>query len=137
MAHTSLEPSDGHDYVAGDAIDIPVHFEKPDGTPEPIDADGHVEFRIKEKLTDSDTDALLTKNSNDTDADGNPQITIDDATAGECTVHILTDDTAGLVDLDGDGTRDSEIIVEWHVRLIDADGNRVTAEWGDWPMIAT
>lgn len=134
MAHTSLEPTDGNDYVAGDAIDIPVHFQDPSGNPVEIPTDGHVEFRLKEDLTDADSDALLTKNSNDTDANGNPQITINDAAAGECTVHILTDDTADVV---GTTDRQEEAVVEWHVRLIDGSGDRVTAEWGDWPMIAT
>lgn len=135
MAHTSIEPTDADRYYAGDAIDIPIQFTDESGSTLDI-TDATVEFRIKEDLTDADADAVVSKSSANTDADGNPEIEFTDAVNGEALVHILTDDTASVVN-DGSGNRLESVTMEWHARLIDSAGSRVTSEVGDWEMYSS
>lgn len=135
MAHTSIEPTDADRYYAGDAIDIPFEFTYESGTAIDI-TNATIEFRIKENLTDADADAVVTKSSNNTDANGNPEIEFTDATNGKCLVHILTDDTASVVN-DGSGNRLESVVMDWHARVIDSSGSRVTSETGDWEVFAS
>lgn len=132
MAHLSLEPADQDRYFAGDSLRILFGF-KDKHNDQPIDiTNSTIEFLVKDSLTDTDADALLTKSSDATDESGNPEIEITDATNGECEVVIATGDTDPFVE-DGELRLDSTV-VEWVARVTDADGNRVTAETGDWEV---
>lgn len=136
MAHAAIQPSDQDHYYSGDAIDIPFQF-KEQHNDTAIDLTGmDVEFRLKENLTDPDTDAVLVKDSTQTDADGNPEIEITDAANGTAVVHILTDDTAGTT-TDDSGNRIESVVMMWHVRVIDGNGRRVTSETGEWTIHAS
>lgn len=135
MAHADIQLDDQDRYFAGDAIDIPISFsDSHDGTA--IDLTGmEVAFRLKEDLTDDDANAYLTKRSDATDDNGNPEIEITDATNGECVVHILSDETAdAIVD---DTVRLSSTMLMWHIRVTNTDGARVTSETGSWEMHAS
>lgn len=133
MAHTSINPADNDNYYAGDAIDIPLKFMDKNND-QPIDITAmSVEFRIKESLTDADADALVTKTGEESVDES--QISFTDPANGECTVHILTGDTdAAVVE---DGTTIESKVMEWHVRVFDANDNRVTSVTGDWEMWAS
>lgn len=94
-----------------------------------------VEFRVKEEFTDTDEDAVLEKVAEEGGPDDGTTITFDDAANGQVTVHIDTDDTSALV-MESNERVSSKVYV-WHCRVIDGDGRRVTAEWGEWEMYAT
>lgn len=134
MAHTSIVPNDQDRYDAGDSLDIIFQFtDEHDGTA--IDLTGMtVEFRLKENLTDTDTNAVLTKTG--TEGGTTSGVTFTDPVNGEAVVNIATDDTATVVD-DGSGTRADSVIMDWHARVIDSSGNRVTAEVGDWEIFSS
>ena len=130
MAHETIEPTDEDKYYAGDDIDIPFAFTQ-EGTDDPEDLTGAtVEFRVKFDPTDTDEEALVTKSATEGTADDD--VTFTDAPGGKCDVHILEGDTADAV-ADGEDFVDERTMF-WHVRVIDGDGARVTAQTGNWPM---
>lgn len=136
MAHTSIVPTDSDYYYAGDAIDIPFEFVQEDGTT-PIDLTAKtVEFRIKESLTDTDANAVVTKTGTEGGVTNGVTFAAD-PTTGQCTVHIDTDDTATVVDDVDTGTRVESVLMEWHARVIDTNGARITSETGSWEMFAS
>lgn len=137
MAHTSIQPDDGDDYVAGNSIDVRIQFlDKNADQPEPITEDRHVEFVVKEESTTDDEEAIVHKSSEETGADGGPEITVDDESLddGECLVHILKDDTKQAI-ADGSGWRD-EVVMWFRADLFEGDHRVVSAVRGDWPMIS-
>ena len=130
MAHETIQPTDEDRYYAGDAIDVPFAFTT-EGTDDPEDLTGAtVEFRVKFDPTDTDEEALVEKSATEGTAD--EDVTFTDAPGGKCEVHIETGDTAEAVS-DGNVVVD-DVTMFWHVRVIDGDGNRVTAETGPWPI---
>lgn len=141
MAHAQITPKDEDTYDEGDAIRIPfdVTDEHDSST---IDITGmSAEFRLKESLTDADADALVEKIGEQGVTED--QIAFTDATNGKCEVIIESDpDNTGNGDTDGvltgdDGVRADSKVFEWHFRVIDSNGNRVTAETGDWTIHAS
>lgn len=136
MAHQSITPSTEDRYNAGDALDIPIHFYDANGENRVDITGATVEFRVKEQFTDSDADAVLEKVATEGGADAGTTITFDDATVGKVTVHIDTNDTSGFATDDSGKAVESKVYV-WHCRVIDAEGRRVTAEWGEWEMFNT
>lgn len=133
MAHASITPNDSDRYYAGDSIDIPFAFtDQHDANA--IDLTGmSVEFRLKHDLTDADADAVVVKTG--TEGGTSSEVTFTDAVNGECTVHIDTDDTSSVVI--EDSTRFESVVMDWHVRVIDGNGNRVTSETGTWEIFAS
>lgn len=134
MAHTSIVPNDQDRYYAGDALDIVFQFEdEHDGTAIDLTA-MTVEFRLKEDITDADADAVLTKTG--TEGGTTSGVTFTDPLNGEAVVNVATDDTATVVN-DGSGSRLESVVMDWHIRVIDTDSNRVTSEIGDWEIFAS
>lgn len=108
------QTQDVTDYHAGDARDLPVTVEHPDGTAKDI-SNGTAEWLLKDAASDTDANALLTK----TTTDGG--ITITDAANGKLEVSIETGDTTGM-----SGTKHHRL------RVTDSDGDRVTVFHGDF-----
>lgn len=134
MAHASITPNDSDRYYAGDSIDIPFAFTDQHGDTA-IDLTGMtVEFRLKHDLTDTDSDAVVVKTGTEGGTTDGVSFA-SDPTTGECTVHIDTDDTSSVVI--EDSTRFESVVMDWHVRVIDGNGNRVTSEVGDWEIFAS
>lgn len=137
MPHAAIT-TDEDRYNEGDAIRIPYKVtNEHDGTT--IDLTGmSAEWRLKESLTDADADALVTK----TGEQGVDESQIDFTApgSGELEVIIESDPTGGDTDgilTDSGGTRAQSEIFEWHFRVFDSNGNRVTAETGDWEIWAS
>lgn len=135
MAHSNITPTDEERYYAGDAIDIP--FSVVDHNAETaIDLTGmDIEFRLKESLTDADVDALLVKTG--TEGGTTDGVTFTDAVNGDVAININTTDTATVVDDPDTGERVESVILDWHFRVIDTNGARVTSEAGEWEIHAS
>lgn len=137
MAHTSIQTRDEDDYVAGNSIGVPIIFTDRTGRErEPINEDRHVEFYLKFEQTDPNTDegAFLVKSSEVIGPDGQPEITIVNGEQGECRVNILKGETEAV--LTEEGARQKEVTMWYNIQLVEGDYHLVTAEWGEWPMIA-
>lgn len=137
MAHSTITPTDADRYYAGDAIDLPFTVQDHSaGTV--IDLTGmSVEFRLKESLTDTDSNALITKTG--TEGGATDGVTFTDALNGSVKININTGDTSNVVDdVDTDPvTRLESVIIEWHFRVIDTNGARVTSETGEWEVFSS
>lgn len=136
MAHTSIQKSDDSRYYEGDSLNINTvtldrHSESP------VDLTGAtIDFYLKESRTDDDTDALLTKNSDTTTDHPNYDNEIDlasDPTTGEATIHIEDGDTEGVLTDDAGARKESKEFF-WTMRVVDADGNRVSPLEGTWEI---
>lgn len=137
MAHTEIT-TDEDRYDEGDAIRIPFAVtNEHDGTT--IDLTGmSAEFRLKESLTDADADALVVKTGEESVDESEIDFTA--PASGECEVIIESDPAGGDTDgvlTDAEGTRSASEVFEWHFRVFDGSGNRVTAETGDWVIHAS
>ena len=132
MPHESIQPSEGDRYYEGDALDVPFTFlDKED---QPVDITGMtVEFRVKRNLTDSDEESYVEKTG--TEGEPGDDISFTDPANGECIVSIDTDDTTNV--LTENEIRSESVIVDWHIRVIDGDGDRVTSETGTWEIFAS
>ena len=137
MAHAAIT-TDEDRYREGDAIRIPFKVtNEHDGTT--VDLAGmSAEWRLKESLTDADADALVTKTGEQGTSES--QIEFTNPSSGECEVIIKSDPMGGDTDgvlTDSGGTRADSQVFEWHFRVFDTAGNRVTAETGDWLIWAS
>lgn len=135
MVHATITPTDDDRYYAGDAIDLP--FSVMDHNSEvSIDLTGmSVEFRLKESLTDTDANAIVVKTG--TEGGVSDGVTFTDPINGDVAININTDDTATVVDDIDTGERVESVILEWHFRVIDTNGARVTSETGEWEVFAS
>jgi hypothetical protein len=82
------------DMFIRDNRDLMVTVTTDDGDPEDL-TDASVWFTVKQKLSDTDTDALIQKKN--TEAGGDPtQITMTNPTGGQCEVHLVPADTEDM-----------------------------------------
>lgn len=137
MPHAAITTDEDH-YNEGDAIRIPFKVtNEHDGTVVDLSRMS-AEWRLKESLTDADADALVVKSGKQgVDED---QIEFTDPASGELEVIIESDPTGGDTDgvlTNADGTRAESQIFDWHFRVFDTAGNRVTSETGDWLIYAS
>lgn len=113
MPHQIQDVADHHQ---GDALDINVSVENPDGTSKDLTS-ATAEWLLFENESDLDADALLTKTT------GGGGISITDAANGKLTVSIDTNDTSSLV-----GQKHHRL------RVTDSDGDRVTVFTGTFTI---
>lgn len=127
MAHNSLEPAGGDRYYEGNTLEIRT-ITMDSNFDNPIDlTDATVEFYLKEDRTDSDSDALLDKSSDNT---GEAEIT--DPENGEASVYIAKGDTDGVLTDGTDRLESKEFF--WKFDVIDTNNNLVTTMEGTWEI---
>lgn len=140
MAHAKIIPKNEDHYYAGSYIAIPYNVTD-EHADTAIDLTGMTAtWRLKESLTDTDADALITKTGTEGGAGG--EIEFDaDPTTGTCKVIIdsansgdaATGDTEDIV-VDENGNRVESKVFEWHFRVEDSNGREVTTDTGTWEI---
>lgn len=138
MAHESLEPHDHGPYKEGSAFDIKAIIKDADGVERVNIGGATAEFRVKEEMTDADTDALLEKTG--THGGDESEIEFVDPQNGELIIKIETDDTRGFLyeePNDEKTERRESREFYWHIRICDETGNCWDAVDGYWMIEAS
>lgn len=119
------------DYHMGDALDIPmVIWEDTVGGSRQDLSGVTIEWNLYEQEIDAtdQMNAVLTKSTSNTG-----EITITDDANGECTIHIDTGDTDGLLTQD-DGSTVSEDQYHHRAKVTDSSGDEVTVVHGSFTI---
>ena len=133
MAHATFNIDNHHE---GNAFKLPVEVYD-EATDERLDlTNTEADYYIKETRSDPDEEALVHK----TGEEGVSEDEIEfDASDGELTIYIDTDETAGHIDWEQnqrDDKRSPESYDLWHrLDITDANGNRVTVFTGHIELI--
>lgn len=130
MPHQTTDIDDTHEGDSRD-IELTVYEQSVGGRRQNL-RDARVEWLVKADPTDSDSEALLVKDSQN---DGEIEIT--DERNGIATIHVREGDTDGFLTVtDDDGTTQhlDERTVHHAARVWDTRGNRVTVCHGEWTL---